>query len=128
MGDGGPATGWYEDPEHDGWLRFWDGQRWTDHRSPVVDAPTQPVYEQSRAGVALALAVVGFFGCGPLSLVGLVQGVRELRRIDQGLVDPGQRGVALAAAIVGGLVTLLMVVFFAIVVIFVLFGGDPAPS
>ncbi len=27
-------AGWYPDPEHAGHLRYWDGWRWTEHRSP----------------------------------------------------------------------------------------------
>lgn len=30
-----PPAGWYDDPEHAGYLRYWDGAQWTDHRSPV---------------------------------------------------------------------------------------------
>lgn len=30
-----PPAGWYDDPEHTGYLRYWDGSIWTEHRSPV---------------------------------------------------------------------------------------------
>jgi len=27
--------GWYADPQVSSGLRYWDGQRWTDHRAPA---------------------------------------------------------------------------------------------
>jgi Domain of unknown function (DUF4282)/Protein of unknown function (DUF2510) len=27
-----PAAGWYQDPEHEGYARFWSGESWTDER------------------------------------------------------------------------------------------------
>ena len=32
---GGPAPGWYADPNAPGLLRYWDGLAWTQHTSPV---------------------------------------------------------------------------------------------
>lgn len=29
-----PPAGWYDDPEHAGMLRYWDGNEWTTHRAP----------------------------------------------------------------------------------------------
>lgn len=29
-----PPAGWYDDPETAGWVRYWDGSRWTDRREP----------------------------------------------------------------------------------------------
>ena len=126
MVDDGPAAGWYEDPEHPGWVRYWDGSVWTDHRSAApAAAPLAPQYERSQAGFALGLSIVGILGCAPLGLIGLIQGMRELRRISDGRIHPDQRGMALGATIIGGLVTLLMVVFFGFLVAFVLLAGDP---
>ncbi|MFV0257880.1 MAG: DUF2510 domain-containing protein [Acidimicrobiales bacterium] len=39
-GVGGPAAGWYPDPEHPDQIRFWDGVDWTDHRAPFDGGPT----------------------------------------------------------------------------------------
>lgn len=40
--DGVPAVaaGWYPDPTHPEELRYWDGSRWTEHRSPSHSAAT----------------------------------------------------------------------------------------
>lgn len=42
-----PVEGWYPSPENPGFLRWWDGQAWTDHEKPApveaaVDAPPPP--------------------------------------------------------------------------------------
>lgn len=29
-----PPPGWYDDPQHPGYSRWWDGVRWTEHRAP----------------------------------------------------------------------------------------------
>lgn len=33
--------GWYDDPQHAGMLRYWDGAAWTEHREPKPTAPHQ---------------------------------------------------------------------------------------
>jgi hypothetical protein len=37
--DAGPAQGWYPDPQEPAYLRFWDGQSWTDQRSSTLPPP-----------------------------------------------------------------------------------------
>jgi len=50
-----PPPGWYADPELPGTLRFWSGQAWTDHRSPV---PTPPSPQTSGGGCLIAFLVI----------------------------------------------------------------------
>ena len=52
------APGWYPDVQQPGWLRYWDGATWTEHRSPVpLDAAVEVGARSSArlARVALAL-------------------------------------------------------------------------
>jgi hypothetical protein len=41
-----PTPGWYDDPEYPGYLRYWDGGGWSEHRSPK--SPTIPSKQGSR--------------------------------------------------------------------------------
>ena len=47
------AAGWYEDPEHQGQIRYWDGNGWTEHRqaTPEGFATGQPGPDASGTGV-----------------------------------------------------------------------------
>ena len=45
-----PAPDWYDDVEHPGYLRFWDGAAWTEHRSP------KPAGSSSLPGSAAELS------------------------------------------------------------------------
>ncbi len=34
VGPVSPPANWYEDPQHPGYNRWWDGHQWTEHRTP----------------------------------------------------------------------------------------------
>jgi hypothetical protein len=151
MGAGATPAGWYPDAERPGGERYWNGSAWTEDRRPAgqatpqYDAPQsygspQPYgapqgYQaynapggftsysrSSNAGVSLGLSIAGLVCCGLLAIPGLIMGRSEVKAIDAGAADPSQRGLALAAYIIGGiavglyvaLIVLYLVVFVAV--------------
>jgi hypothetical protein len=127
MADAGPQPGWYDDPEHDGMLRYWDGETWTVNRSPTPVAPPPVVpLEDSRAGLALGFAIAGYFFV-PLGIVGFILGIIELRRISAGQVRADRRGLAIAAVVVGAVLIFLIVVAAAVLIAYIFAAGDPGP-
>jgi hypothetical protein len=74
----------------------------------------------SNAGVALGLSIAGFFCCGLLAIPGLIMGRGEVKAIDAGQADPGQRGLAMAAYIVGAVVlalNLALIMFYLVFIV-----------
>lgn len=69
MAEGAGGTtlaGWYPDPQADGWLRYWDGGAWTEHRSPqqrpVLWAKgIRPISKQGAIAGSLFLGLFSFF-------------------------------------------------------------------
>ena len=50
---GSPAPGWYDDPDHAGMLRYWDGTRWANNWAPSQQPATMPPpnnYPDAAAG------------------------------------------------------------------------------
>ena len=93
-----PPSGWYDDPEQPWTWRYWDGARWTEHRSPMWVPPVRDPrsisawFERGTAAVKLAVRRIGLL----LMAVWLILGVlgwwllvtiadgdrgRELRRL-----------------------------------------------
>jgi len=147
MGAGATPAGWYPDAERPGGERYWNGTAWTEDRRPAGQAPQQFGAQQpygapqpsgapqgyqpygapgaytayprsSNAGVALGLSIAGLVCCGLIAIPGLIMGRSEVKAIDAGQADPGQRGLALAAYIVGAIVVALNVALILFYVVF----------
>jgi hypothetical protein len=128
-------AGWYPDPEFQGEQRFWDGSAWTDNRQPIPApaapppppglgaAPPLPMRtarpgEKSNAGMALAFSILGIVFCQILAPVGMIMGRNEVSRIDAGRGDPGARGLAQGAYVVGLIGTIIVVALILFLVVF----------
>ena len=72
-----PPSGWYDDPEQPWTWRYWDGARWTDHRSPMWVPPARdPLsfsswFERSVDAAKVAIRRVGVLLVGVWLLFGL---------------------------------------------------------
>jgi hypothetical protein len=42
-------AGWYPDPQVERQRRYWDGQKWTERRAPVVIPRSSPYLDQVQA-------------------------------------------------------------------------------
>jgi len=69
----------------------------------------QQYSQNSQATTALIVSIVSLLCCALASPVGLYLGKKEVAAIDQGLVDPAERGKAQAAYIIGIIGTVFMV-------------------
>lgn len=87
MDDSTPATGaapagWY--PQGEGWLRYWDGARWTEHVSPEGTTPENqaqvaPVQPTQPSGGWRKVAIGAGIGLGVLAVgVGAFFGIKAL--------------------------------------------------
>ena len=117
---------WLRDPAHPGYLRWWDGQRWTDHYQPLTwtaaappVAPADPMLRWllpvGRSGWAVAAGYAGLFAVLVLPApVALVLGIVAVRDID---AHPGRLGMGRA------IFALVMGTFFSLIFAVTLLGG-----
>jgi hypothetical protein len=110
---------WLRDPAHPGYLRWWDGQGWTEHYQPLPwagapppEASTDPALRWllpvGRSGYAIAAGYLGLFSVilvfAPFAVI---MGCLALWDIDN---HPGRlgRGRAVFGIVMGGLFSLLL--------------------
>lgn len=86
---------------------------------PVTKPVRAPAGPSGVAITAFVLSVVGFFFC-ITGIPGFVMGLSELKKINRGESPVAGRGFALAAAIIGGIMTgliALLIIFYIVVII-----------
>ena len=111
-----PAA-WLRDPRHPGYLRWWDGRRWTAHvqlarpaaAAPMSDPALRWVLPVGRSGWAIAAGYAGLFSVLVLPApLAVVLGVVALRDINH---HPGLLGTGRAVFGIG-MGALFTAVFF----------------
>ena len=84
----------------------------------AVGIPGAAIFaEKSNATTALVLAIVGIF-CFITAQIGVFMGFKEKAAIDEGRRDPANRGKAIAAIVIGLLITVgsLLIIALAVVI------------
>lgn len=111
-------AGWYADAENQ--IRYWDGERWTQHVAPAEQHPVQQYQEQPYTyaagapagnGVAFAGFVVGVSSVFLPLIFGLVAGVTGLALSIIGLNHSAIVGRARGLSIAGIVLSSLGIVF-----------------
>ncbi len=119
-----PGPGWYTDPTDPTTNRYWDGQRWTESRTPAAGVgPTAVGAKTSGMAIAsLVLGLVWVWGIG--SILAIIFGAIAKNQIrdGQGMVTGG--GMATAGIVLG----IIGVVIVAIVIIGAATSNDPGYS
>lgn len=75
-----------------------------------------------RSSLILALGILSLIICAPLGVVAWVMGSGDLKEMDVGRMDPAGRSNTQAGKICGMISTVLMLLAFAIVLIFFALG------
>ena len=80
--------------------------------------------ENHRGGLILTLGLLGWIlGCPILGPVSLVMGMNDIRKMNEGTMDPRGKGLTTAGMVLGGIYTLIMVGLALIMVIAAVFGN-----
>lgn len=122
------GPGWFPDPEDAAQLRYWDGQGWTDQRSPAQ--PAAPQYPQYPAAppqygtpyapgqdvpnesntlsiIGIVCGAIAFLFCPPLfGLAGLILGGIALSKKER--LAPWALGVSGAGLVLGMVIGALL--------------------
>lgn len=91
-----PPAGWYDDPSMVNTRRYWDGQKWTEHRQEKVAAATPPdVAVASEPEKPSGWVQLGYVFAIILPVVGVIIGLILLR------TEPywGKRVIGLSAVV-----------------------------
>lgn len=64
-----PKAGWYPDPEHRNYLRYWNGQQWTDRRVPI---DVGELIEATKPGKALTMGLNIVNAIGLVAITGVL--------------------------------------------------------
>ncbi len=84
-----PIAGWYSNPDGMG-LRWWDGERWTEHVHPPVQVE-KPEPNYTKMLVILLVAVGMIFGVVKLEEAGVQAHEEEQTRIEHPFVPRSAR-------------------------------------
>jgi len=90
------------------------------YTSPRVAGYTARQFRPHRGGLVLTLSLLGFACCQFLSIAAWIMGYTDMKEINAGRMDPAGRGLTQAGMIIGIIGTVLMVLWFAAQIIFVL--------
>lgn len=94
---------WYPDPERPGELRFWDGQRWTEHRAPSPQpGPGRPTASVERP-TGKWYFVITWASCGLLAPAPFFHAAAALRRASLRKVGAAYAGAVLVGFTLVGL-------------------------
>jgi hypothetical protein len=115
-------AGWHPDPEDPSQLRYWDGDAWTEHRSPAGPGTPgggyySPPQSSGKATTALVLGVVSLIACGIFTgIPAMILGKQAAREIDASGGRLEGRGLATAGFVTGLIATILSVLALLLVI------------